>query len=1044
MKVMLRFVFFTLLWHVCMMDSWAQTKFSANYGSSDFESTVHEQKFDFSSLNSALKSSTPSSAGVKSFVPHGLTWRQSPLSNDKSIVLNRIMEDTRTVWIEVAPSKSVTKSGALINRVYKLLEELHRELAVDTPLESLHPIKITDDKMGESHIRMAQTHRGIPVINGELIVHTSQGEPYLINSDLKTVDHRISLIPSVSPARAEQLALQHAEGIEIADHLLQYVGGQQSDSELSIYVDKEAISHLVYKITLYPNLSERWIYLINAHNGELIHKHPNSCKFHHHIERVQGRKSIDISGPESTNGADLGGQNVQVSAYEEGGLYYLLNISENMFDAGRSSLPHQPVGGILTLNAKNTTPQNNSFSVDHIVSNSATWNAPIAVTAHNNARTVYRYYNQKFGLNSFDNRGSTILSFINVADEDGLGMDNAFWNGNGMYYGNGREAFRRSLAASLDVAAHELSHGVIQYTANLNYENESGALNESFADIFAVLIERKNYAIGEDVVNTALFPTGALRSMSNPNNGGTRLGDIGWQPSSVSQQYFGSEDNGGVHINSGIPNHAFYLFSSDNRAGVEIAEAVYFKALRDYLTASSNFKALRRAIGQSILDLYGNDANIMAAFNEAFDRVGIESTDNNQPVPDPVVTYEANPGEDFIIWYNESRGEINIRFLSNGSDVVLSQKGLLNKPSVSDDGRLLLFIGADSKMYAIIFNWQANQFEERLIDSRSWRNVAISKDGNKLAALMGNLNNNEFDNRMLIIDFVSETEQLFTLTNPTTAAGISTSDVQFADAIQWDHTSEFVMYDAFNEVSTLFSNPINYWDIGFIKVWDNQTNRFDEGQIFKLFPSLPENISIGNPTFSNLSSDRIALDVLDTNGGDEQYLILGVNLETGSQGVIFDSGNVPGYPNYSRTDEELLFNFNNNSASSEVPIIATRAIATDGITGTGDALVKINRATWGTWFSNGVRDLTTATVDADYSKSIILYPNPTADRLQLSHEDLQCTSCSVEIIDITGKAVIGHPYEDHQIIDVSSLQSGFYTLKIIDRNKAYTKLFVKK
>jgi bacillolysin len=173
----------------------------------------------------------------------------------------------------------------------------------------------------------------------------------------------------------------------------------------------------------------------------------------------------------------------------------------------------------------------------------------------------------------------------------------------GMYYGNGREAFSHSLAASLDVAAHELSHGVIQYTANLTYQNESGALNESFADIFAILIERKNYAIGEDVVNTSVFPSGVLRSLSNPNNGGTRLGDPGWQPSSVSQQYFGSEDEGGVHINSGIPNHAFYLFSSDSRVGVNVAEAAYFKALRDYLTASSNFKALRRAIGQSIVDL---------------------------------------------------------------------------------------------------------------------------------------------------------------------------------------------------------------------------------------------------------------------------------------------------------------------------------------------------------------------------------------------------------------------------------------------------------
>ena len=128
----------------------------------------------------------------------------------------------------------------------------------------------------------------------------------------------------------------------------------------------------------------------------------------------------------------------------------------------------------------------------------------------------------------------------------------------------------------------------------------------------------------------------------------------------------------------------------------------------------------------------------------------------------------------------------------------------------------------------------------------------------------------------MIIDLVSETEKFFPLTNPTTAQGVSTSDVQFADAIKWDHTSEYVMYDASNSVTRLFSDPINYWDIGFIKVWNNQLENYDSGSIFKLFPSLPENISIGNPSFSNLSSDRIAMDVLDTNEEEVSYTILGV------------------------------------------------------------------------------------------------------------------------------------------------------------------------
>ncbi|MFT6811211.1 MAG: bacillolysin [Saprospiraceae bacterium] len=138
--------------------------------------------------------------------------------------------------------------------------------------------------------------------------------------------------------------------------------------------------------------------------------------------------NASYTGPGSTSSQDLFGENITVPAYEENGTYFLLNVSENIFDANRSSLPNDPVGGILTLNAKNTTPQNNSFSVDHIVSNSPIWNAPTAVTVHNNVSFVYKYYERVFGRNSFDNRGSTVLSFINVAEEDGGELDNAFWN----------------------------------------------------------------------------------------------------------------------------------------------------------------------------------------------------------------------------------------------------------------------------------------------------------------------------------------------------------------------------------------------------------------------------------------------------------------------------------------------------------------------------------------------------------------------------------------------------------------------------------------
>ena len=105
-------------------------------------------------------------------------------------------------------------------------------------------------------------------------------------------------------------------------------------------------------------------------------------------------------------------------------------------------------------------------------------------------------------------KGGNIDSYVNVVEDDGTAMDNAFWNGEAMFYGNRNVAFHPWHA--LDVAGHELSHGVIQETANLDYDTESGALNESFADIFGRLIEKAKLDCGRRSRQTQIFSTGAF------------------------------------------------------------------------------------------------------------------------------------------------------------------------------------------------------------------------------------------------------------------------------------------------------------------------------------------------------------------------------------------------------------------------------------------------------------------------------------------------------------------------------------------------------
>ena len=190
---------------------------------------------------------------------------------------------------------------------------------------------------------------------------------------------------------------------------------------------------------------------------------------------------------------------------------------------------------IWTIDAFNTSPTLNSFRYDHVKSSNNSWSNRTAVSAHYNGAQAYEYFRNTHNRNSVNGSGGNLISFINVADENGRPMDNAFWNGKFMFLGNGDQAFK-ILARAKDVTGHEMSHGVIQNTANLEYYGESGAMNESFADVFGAMIDRDDWLIGEDVVQTSAFPSGALRNMRDPHNGGNSS-NYWWQPKHVNEQF---------------------------------------------------------------------------------------------------------------------------------------------------------------------------------------------------------------------------------------------------------------------------------------------------------------------------------------------------------------------------------------------------------------------------------------------------------------------------------------------------------------------------
>jgi Zn-dependent metalloprotease len=249
--------------------------------------------------------------------------------------------------------------------------------------------------------------------------------------------------------------------------------------------------------------------------------------------------------------------------------------------------------------------------------------------AYDGAGVTYDLYQEAFGRNSIDDRGMRIDSSVHY----GRRFDNAFWDGRQMVYGDGDGTLFQRFTKCIDVIGHELTHGVTQAEAALDYHDQPGALNESISDVFGSLV--KQYHLGQTaaeadwLIGAGLFARGvkgvALRSMKAP---GTAYDDprIGKdpQPGHMKDYVSTTDDSGGVHINSGIPNRAFYLAAvAIGGAAWKRAGRVWYVALRDRLRHDSSFADAARLTGEVAAELFGPQSAEAQAVQAAWQGVGV-------------------------------------------------------------------------------------------------------------------------------------------------------------------------------------------------------------------------------------------------------------------------------------------------------------------------------------------------------------------------------------------------------------------------------------
>jgi Zn-dependent metalloprotease len=472
----------------------------------------------------------------------------------------------------------------------------------------------TEEKnLNMHHYRFQQTFKGIPIAGAVYILHQRSGKPLKGNGNIVSgfsIDNK----PAISGEAAVQSVLKRVNARRYAWEDAGYekmikdkkgaVATAYPQPELVFYSGTQNSDVLSYQLAYEMNVlavdpAIQQKYYVSAATGEVLRAIPLT-----HETNTPATGSTIYNGTQSFI-SDFTGSN-----------YVLKEANRN--GSGTS---------IFTYDMNNGT--NFSTAVDYQNTSTDWQSEQVGVQGHWSFEKAFDYYQIIHGRNSYDNAGGTITSYL----EYGVNYNNASWSQvlHVMNFGGGDGITRRSWA-SLDVVAHELTHGVTQFSAGLVYQNESGALNESFSDIFGTAVEfyaegsTADWLVSEDVtINGA-----GIRSMANPN--------IHGDPDTYRGTFwvFTDADNGGVHTNSGVQNHWFYLLTNGGSGtndngnsfavtgiGIDMAAAIAYRNLTQYLTPESRYNDAREGALEAAEDLYGRTSAAYAQTAMAWYAVGV-------------------------------------------------------------------------------------------------------------------------------------------------------------------------------------------------------------------------------------------------------------------------------------------------------------------------------------------------------------------------------------------------------------------------------------
>ena len=519
-----------------------------------------------------------------------------------------IEPETRASRRAAMSARQLAAEGASLRYLYNRVAQDMGNAGVASNEVLFETKRVEEDQQSKMHTHVQQVYRGVPVFGGEAIVHLSaDGKSASLTDDL-LYDVQVDTTPTLSAAAAIRIAVTHY-GCETC------LTAKPKTDLWVMRVANRAPDVLVYRVQLRREDGSAEtalpVYFIDAHTGA-IEMNYNNLQSGTGLSLYSGTRTINT-------------------------FYIYLNPSFPTY------FMEDHIRKFAVYDGRNT-----ENSIANFEDSDNKFNAPYqraAVDAHLGTSKTLDYYKTTFNRNGLDGRGGPAYHYSrdgvtrmkSVRVHYGFKLNNGFWNGNEVVLGDG-DGVVDGPEVSVDWLGHEWTHALTQYTANLVYSGESGALNESFSDVFGCLIER--FTFGENSNTWKIFEKtvtprlagDAARDMEFPHWGKNLGYTSDDQPDHYSERYRGTLDNGGVHINSGISNKAFHLVAkggshhkggSMTGIGPDKAARIWYKALTTYMTRTTNFKGARTATLSAAQSLYGSGGAEYAAVGRAWSLVGV-------------------------------------------------------------------------------------------------------------------------------------------------------------------------------------------------------------------------------------------------------------------------------------------------------------------------------------------------------------------------------------------------------------------------------------